>query len=77
MSVFTEQFELGQNADLTGAIKDNIDVVGFVTQAGSEGLCQNPILSFKASTVTFDAMKIVTIISMTSLHKNMSLPDDS
>jgi amidase len=42
MTIFTEQFKLG-DGDLIAGVKDNIDVAGFVTQAGSKAFRLNPV----------------------------------
>ncbi|WP_426357535.1 amidase [Pseudocolwellia sp. HL-MZ19] len=41
MSVFVEKFVVEESTNLTVAVKDNIDVKGFVTQAGSEAYANN------------------------------------
>jgi amidase len=69
MTVFTEQFELGQNTDLTAAVKDNIDVAGFVTQAGSEVFSQNPIASKHADVVTTILDLGVKLVGKLNMHE--------
>lgn len=41
MTVFVEEFSLGSNTNLVVGVKDNINVAGFVTAAGSKALSKN------------------------------------
>jgi amidase len=41
VNVFVEKFIIGKETNLTVAVKDNIDIEGFVTKAGSEAYAAN------------------------------------
>ncbi|GAC18685.1 amidase [Paraglaciecola arctica] len=69
MTVFTEQFDIGENADLVAGVKDNIDVAGFVTQAGSESLCHTPIALSHADVVTTVLGSGVKLIGKLNMHE--------
>lgn len=51
MSVFVEKFIIGNGTNLTVAVKDNIDVEGFVTQAGSAAYATRNVASKNALVV--------------------------
>jgi len=51
LSVFVEKFTVGKNINLTVAVKDNIDVKGFVTKAGSAAYADNKIASENSDVV--------------------------
>tara|TARA_R110002012_G_scaffold105278_2_gene246120 strand:- start:2502 stop:3689 length:1188 start_codon:yes stop_codon:yes gene_type:complete len=69
MTLFTEQFELGQNDELTGGVKDNIDVAGFVTQAGSEALAHNPKATEHADVVNAMLSSGVKLVGKLNMHE--------
>ena len=69
MTVFTEQFRLGKNQDLTAGVKDNIDVAGFITQAGSEALCGNEAASQHADVVSTMLASGVKLVGKLNMHE--------
>lgn len=69
MTVFTEQFEIGQNAHLVAGVKDNIDVAGFVTRAGSEALCHQSAAVKHADVVTTMLTSGVKLVGKLNMHE--------
>jgi amidase len=51
VSVFVEKFSIGKEANLTVAVKDNIDVEGFVTKAGSAVYADDDVADENADVV--------------------------
>jgi len=51
VNVFVDDFVVGKDINLTVAVKDNIDVKGFVTKAGSEALVNNNVANENAPIV--------------------------
>jgi len=51
VSVFVEKFIIGKETNLTVAVKDNIDVEGFITTAGSAAYVDNDVASKNANVV--------------------------
>jgi amidase len=69
MTVFTEQFDIGQNAHLVAGVKDNIDVAGFVTRAGSEALCHQSVAVKHADVVTTMLESGVKLVGKLNMHE--------
>jgi len=68
MTIFTEQFKLG-DGDLIAGVKDNINVAGFVTQAGSKAFSLNPVAQCHADFIKTLLDSNVTIVGKLTMHE--------
>ncbi|MDO6694752.1 amidase [Aliiglaciecola sp. 3_MG-2023] len=69
MCVFTKKFEIGTNTQLVAGIKDNIDVAGFVTEAGSKALSQNAKATKHADVVETMLSSGVKLVGKLNMHE--------
>tara|TARA_R110001606_G_scaffold395578_1_gene568109 strand:- start:6566 stop:7666 length:1101 start_codon:yes stop_codon:yes gene_type:complete len=69
MCVFTQKIEIGKNTHLVAGIKDNIDVAGYVTQAGSRALSQNASATKHADVVTTMLKSGVKLVGKLNMHE--------
>jgi len=69
MTVFTEQFTIGNGGDLAAGVKDNIDVAGFVTKAGSKAFSTNSVAQCHANVVSTLLDANVKIVGKLTMHE--------
>ncbi|MBU2880141.1 MULTISPECIES: amidase [Alteromonadaceae] len=69
MCVFTKKFEIGTNTQLVAGIKDNIDVAGFVTEAGSKAFSHNTSATKHADVVATMLASGVKLVGKLNMHE--------
>ena len=69
MCVFTQTFKIGSNMPWVAGIKDNIDVAGFVTNAGSKALSKNNRAAQHAEVVERLLSSGVSLIGKLHMHE--------
>lgn len=69
MCVFIEQFNIGSNHDLVCAVKDNIDISGYVSRAGSAALINEAPADKHADVVENLLASNTTLIGKLNMHE--------
>ncbi|MEP4892541.1 MAG: amidase [Aliiglaciecola sp.] len=69
MCVFTKKIEIGTNTQLVAGIKDNIDVAGYVTEAGSQVFSQNASATEHADVVKSMLSSGVKLVGKLNMHE--------
>lgn len=69
MSIFVEKFNIGKADNLTVAVKDNIDVSGFVTTAGSAACIDKDAANKNADVVTSILNSGCNLIGKLNMHE--------
>lgn len=69
MTVFVEQFYVGDGSNFTVAVKDNIDVDGYVTTAGSEAYSKNKTANKNATVVNRVLKAGCRLIGKLNMHE--------
>lgn len=69
MSVFVEKFIIGKETNLTVAVKDNIDVEGFITTAGSAAYAGKKVASKNADVVDSVLNSGCKLIGKLNMHE--------
>jgi amidase len=69
MNVFTEEFELGLGNRFVVGLKDNIDVAGLITRAGSQALVKQKKANVHADVVSNLLKSDVKIVGKLNMHE--------
>lgn len=69
MCVFTKKFEVGTNTQLVAGVKDNIDVAGYVTHAGSKAFSQTASATEHADVIKNMLSSDVKLVGKLNMHE--------
>jgi len=69
VSVFVEKFIIGKEANLTVAVKDNIDVKGFITTAGSAAYADKDVAGKNAHVVDKVLNSCCQLVGKLNMHE--------
>lgn len=69
MSVFVEEFIIGKETNLTVAVKDNIDVKGFITRAGSAAYADKDVADKNAHVVDKVLNSCCQLVGKLNMHE--------